>query len=526
MIVGKVKYLERSDDKKSLFSSSTKSNFIDNEIFEIALEDSNSIKNKIYKNEETTPFFNQLSKDLFNSLYKVSPEVYHKENVYSSLNIENDILKEITNNEKFEEIRENTSGDMFGSTLALGLFQDKAKLIIEEWEKENKETMDKINDAIRKQNELDDLMEQLEDIDDLDENESFAKTLQKNIKELKKDIEAANELIDSDLQSPSGIGDLCNNLKGSLNSVGSRVKSSSDAMDNLGLSTKGGRGECKNACYSTTKFEDKIKIVDSLSESSIFRETINNLGRIKESLGKINKKPSKHGQIICDIGNGNNIKRVLSTEKVKLFDNELENDFYKRYSEKTLLEYKTVGFEDVKGPIVVCLDLSGSMSFGGQPNESWAKAVAIATLQLAVKQKRNYRCILFSDYIIDIIDVDKGEMDVDKMTKIMNTKPGGGTSFKEPLQVALQSIEESKFKKADILFLTDGSPYNMLPSDFKSRFIATKKNKGFKVQSILIGATDTKFLREFSDDITLIESLYDTNKNANLSKIFNKMKDD
>ena len=63
MIVGKVKYLDKieNDDFKS--QDSVKSNFIDDEIFKYAIDESKKIKSKIDDKSETTPFFNQLSKD-------------------------------------------------------------------------------------------------------------------------------------------------------------------------------------------------------------------------------------------------------------------------------------------------------------------------------------------------------------------------------------------------------------------------------------------------------------------------------
>lgn len=519
MIVGKVKYLDYIDGdnaKKSLSFSSVKSNFIDEEIFESALEDCKSIKNKIDMNEVTTPFFNQLSKDIFNSLYKVSPEVYNEKNIYKSLEVENNILKKIISNDKFEDIRYNTAGDIFNSTLALSLFQDKANAIIEEWEKDNKEAMDKINEAILKQEQLNQAMEELEN---LDENSSKAEGLKDMIEDLKKEVSSANDKISNDV---SVSNTLCNKLGKAVESVKGKVSNASKAIDSLGLSNKGGEGGITSSINSST-FNDKAEIVNALRENSTFKKTIEELGKIKESVGKIGKKPSKYGQVICDIGNGNDIRRILSTEKVKLFDNKLENDFYKRYSEKTLLEYKTMGIEDFKGPVVVCLDLSGSMGFGC--NEPWSKAVAVASLQIAIKQKRNYRCILFSDHVLDVVDFERGELDASKMIRMITREPSGGTSFDDVLLRALNSIEESNFKKADILFITDGCPYHYLESSFKNRFNMVKKNKGFKVQSILIGETREEFLEEFSDTITLFSDFDQANQNEKLGNIFNNIID-
>lgn len=517
MLVGNVKFLDiiKDNNENLLSSSSVNSNFIDNEIFESALEDCESIKKKIYRNEERTPFFNQLSKDIFNSLYKIRPEIYDKSNVHKSLEIENNLLREIVNNENFQKLRENTSGDMFSSTLALSTLQDMAGVIIEEWERnlENKKTMEKVNEAISKQYELDGAMEELSYDED---NEK----LQKEVKELKEEVTSANKDINNNEISVGTFNYMCDKLSNVVKRIEGKVSKTANALSSLGLSGEAGEGTC-NGMFNSTTFEDKMKIAEALKNSSVFRKMADELGRIKETIGKVGKKPSKYGQVICDIGNGNDIRKVLSTEKVKLFDEKLELDFYKRYSEKTLLEYKTMGVEDFRGPIVVCLDSSGSMN--KESKDPWAKAVTIATLQLAIQQKRNFRCILFCTSITAIFDFEKGNLDVDKMIKLVTTIPDGGTSFKEPLEKALESINESKFKKADVLFITDGCPFNLLPNEFKTNFNLVKERKGFKVQSILIGETNERFLKEFSDDIVLLDKL---NKNEKLSGIFDNMKDE
>ena len=152
----------------------------------------------------------------------------------------------------------------------------------------------------------------------------------------------------------------------------------------------------------------------------------------------------------------------------------------------------------------------------------WAKAVTIASLQLASMQKRSFRCIAFNNKVVDIWDVDKTIIDsLDKVLSISDIYPTGGTNFEKPLKKALESIEESKFKKADILFITDGCPDDYLSKDFKSKLNTAKINKGFTIQSIMLKSSDLEYLKEFSDNII---RLTDLNKDNELANIFNNMK--
>lgn len=510
MLTGKIKFLNNLD-KNFKSSNSIKSNFIDDEIYKDAIEEAEKVKNTIEENKKT-PFFKQLSKDLFNSLYKVRPEMYGKENLPKSLHMENEILKEFIDNSKFDNLRGNTCGDIFNSTISLGMFQDKAIEIIEEWtkkSKENEKTMKDINNAIDKQQQLQQLFYDLE-------NGQGNENIEEEIKKLTNEINKLNKNIGTNNDTSS----LKQDLNSSIKKIDEQVQQNQDALESFGMSNKGG-SQNDGSSNKTIPFEQKKKLIDVLNKSNKFKEVINELGRLKQMVGKINKKPSKYGQAICDIGVGNNINKILSTEKAKLIDNDLEFEFYKRYANKSLLEYKTRGIEESKGPIVVCLDISGSMD---GKLEMWSKAVTIASLQIAMSQKRAFRCIAFNYRVVETWDIDKLTEDaINKVVEIAEIHTRGGTNFQRPLQKAIESIEESKFRKADILFITDGEPSEYLDPDFKSKLNNVKSSKGCRVQSIMLGDSDVKYLKEFSDSIT---TLKDLNKDNELVNIFNSMTKD
>lgn len=513
MIVGKIKHLSTltKDDNPILHNGSVKSNFIDDEIFKDAIAETNKIKSTIEEKDVQTPFFKQLNKDVFNCLYKVQPEIYSKENLYKSLHMENDIFSQLISNEKFNNLRKNTCGDIFNSTVSLGIFQDKAVKLIDEWvkkNKENKKTMEQINDALDSQNQLQDLLDKLN-------NGEGGEGIENQINNLSNKIDNLNNKINSNANTSN----LNNNLNKLINSMEKEVQENQDALDSFGMSNKGGNDDSSNP-NKIVPFEQKRKVIELLKKSKKFKEVTNQLGRMKEMVGKISKKTSKYGQIICDIGLGNSINKVLSSEKIKLLDSDLENEFYKKYINKDLLEYKTQGIEDSKGPIVVCLDVSGSMD---GDLEIWSKSVTIASLQLAASQKRSFRCIAFNTKVVKVWDIDNNSFadNIDKVLEISELDTNGGTNFEKPLVKALESIQESKYNKADILFITDGCPNGYLSSTFNSKLNSAKANKGFIVQSIMIGGASTSYLEEFSDSII---TLKDLNKDNELVNIFNNMK--
>jgi len=522
MIVGNVKHLDVVDDQKHL--SSVKSNFIDTEIFQDALADTRDMKGTIEERNEEQPFFKKLSEDLFNALYKPRPEVYNKQNVAESLQMENDLVNELINNEKFNKLRRNTAGDIFNSTFSLNTFQEQAYQHIQAWvqeSKENQDLMDQMNNTIEQQEEL---MKMLENLQYDPSNQD----LQQQAQQLQQMIDQGNQQIGQKQAQQRAQGktpntaDLKSGLNDALDQTQQQTQQMDDAFKNFfgdgDANDGGGAGQGKGA-LSRVPYDERKRLSDALLSNSTLKEIAKKLGRMKQLLGDLNKKPSQYGHSIADVGTGNMVNRTLASEKMLLAEPALENEFYKKYLDKTLLQYETKGLEEMKGPIVVCVDDSGSMHGN---RDYWAKAIALAMLQLAMKDKRAYRCIIFSDGVDAIFDFDKDHFSADDMIKMAEFFASGGTEFEPALVKAVESIEESRFKKADILFITDGDPYGNLTPDFKARYKATKEEKGFKCQGIIIGNGGSRYLDEFCDSVT---NITDLNKDGELSNIFKNIKD-
>lgn len=517
MIIGRIKQLEAVEGEKHL--SSVKSNIIDKEIFEEALKDASAVNEKIMERNAEAPFFKKLSEDLFNGFYKIGPQVYHKSNVVSSLDMEHDLVAELTSNEKFNHLRANTAGDVFNSTFSLNMFQEEAYKKYQEWvqqSKENEELMNDINDAISKQEDLRQLLEDLNDEPDNQDIQDKIEQLENMLAQANKDIADKQNKMSKD--GKGDMGSLKSALTSAMETAQEQTEQMADVVDNFFGDVGTGAGDGQGV-LSKVPYEDRLKLAEQLMNNSKLKEIAKILGRMKEMLNSISKKPSKYGSSITDVGTGDNIRKSLSSEKLLLTDNELENQFYKKYFNKSLLQYQTAGTQEQKGPVIVCLDGSGSMS--GQ-RDYWAKSIAIAMLQLALKDKREFRCIIFSNKVNAIFDFNRETFTTEKLIEMATYFASGGTSFEPALQRAVESIEESSYRKADILFITDGSPNGFLTSVFKSKFKALKEDKDFAVQGIIIGSESTRYLEEFCDDITTFRDL---NKDNELVNIFSNVKE-
>lgn len=253
------------------------------------------------------------------------------------------------------------------------------------------------------------------------------------------------------------------------------------------------------------------KLMSEFMNNLKIKEIVDKLGREyisseKESVfnGKyrINYNLSEE---IYGIEKGNHLNRIIPSEISNLTCEELEVLFYAKYLENSLLVYELAGQEAQeeekkenkknKGPVVVNLDTSGSMN--GERLIK-AKALLLAIKKILSKEKRDLYILLFSgqNEILELVcDDSTKESD---LLSFLNNGFGGGTDFETPLNRSFKIIQENtKFKKADILMVSDG---DFTMSDKYSQYIKKMKSQlHFNIYTII---TDNTIKKDtFSDEI-------------------------
>lgn len=207
-------------------------------------------------------------------------------------------------------------------------------------------------------------------------------------------------------------------------------------------------------------------------------------------LGRQRTKVTNVPEEIYDIGLGDELPRVLSQEFAGLDDPLLELDFFRKLSERELMQYEMRGTEALaKGGIIFCLDGSGSMA---GDREVWGKAVGLCLLHLARQQKRSFLGIHFgSANEIAQYDFSKPEdYTPEKILGFAELFFNGGTNFQRPLTIALEHLQKEFAQggcvKGDIVFATDGACG--VPDQWLADFKVEQERLGFKVWAISIGA--------------------------------------
>jgi uncharacterized protein with von Willebrand factor type A (vWA) domain len=154
-----------------------------------------------------------------------------------------------------------------------------------------------------------------------------------------------------------------------------------------------------------------------------------------------------------------------------------------------------------RGPIVLCLDTSGSMR--GAP-EHIAKAVAIAALRVAHAGRRACKLVAFGGpgEVLErdlTSGVDGGAKGLAAVLDLMGQAFDGGTDVQTPIERAIECVHEEGWAGADLLIVSDGE-FGCVPATLE-RLEDARQRLGLFVQGVLVGDRETMGMLDVCDHI-------------------------
>lgn len=436
------------------------------------------------------PSFSSLMGDIWAGLYKMSPQL--KDKVDEGLEANKTIMERILNEESYQSKRELTRLDDLMSAVGTIKFSEAVYEWLRQADENAQKAMQKAAEEARKV--MEERKRQKEAAGEQNE-ESGDGQRRGNVDALNKAMqEVANALEQQSHEQKKMLGAM-------LQQAMRETLETKEALQSLvgGLQPGSGAAELKKV-----PLRDQIRLAEVLSANQKLKRIAMWAGRFKKIAMK--KQRSKHRESIerSGVTMGNQVERLLPMELAMYTSPTTRMDFLRRFAEGQVTQYEQAGKEELgKGPIILCLDQSSSMH--GE-KDSHAKGFALALMAVARKQKRDFCLIPFSTRAM-CYEYKKGRITLDEMAMLATTFLGGGTSFVAPLEAALDTINKSRFKKADIVFVTDG--YSTLPERFRLHFNEIKQGKEFSVLSILIGDGKTDTLKLFSDRVVVAADLMD-----------------
>lgn len=250
--------------------------------------------------------------------------------------------------------------------------------------------------------------------------------------------------------------------------------------------------------------EEKFRLAVRLRMDPKLMEIAKLTGRMtRMALEKRRTRVRQEPSEITDVEAGSDLGRVLPSELSLLSHPLTRRDFLRRFAEGRLLQYRLDGkAPEGRGPIVACLDSSGSMT--GQ-NEVWSKAVALALFQIAFREKRAFACVHFgsAEEIKSFEFPDPRQAKPNEIADMAGFFFGGGTDFETPLRAAAEIMKKSAFKKGDIVFITDGAC--AVSEEFQREFADAKTQKGFSVYGVVMPGSSAATVEVFSDRVARAE---------------------
>ena len=178
--------------------------------------------------------------------------------------------------------------------------------------------------------------------------------------------------------------------------------------------------------------------------------------------------------------------------------------FALKYSQKTLLtkDYTAHQKNLGKGPIVIYVDVSGSMSGA---YEIWSKAISFVIAEDALKENREVQIHLFDTRVSDSVTLSSGRKNNKELLDFVGTwHLGGGTSFNSVIQHAVSTANVGD--RADILMITDG--HSSVCDSFIRTLNKFKTQTGTQWNTICLGIDVPDIVHSFSDDAYSV-NLYD-----------------
>lgn len=279
-----------------------------------------------------------------------------------------------------------------------------------------------------------------------------------------------------------------------------RQKQKEDILRDFGYKGEPGHADTTSG---NTGFQIMVQFAEKLSMSKDLQHLAEILGRHEDSNEEDDKAKdvsvsdrfelsrAYRGNVV-GFEYSNDISRVVPSE-ISLLNNPVtENLFYHKFAEKQLLSYsyeqksKSEGKEkrQAKGPIVLCIDTSGSMM--GKP-EDVAKSIVFAVSRIAIKEKRKCYIISFSvgTEALDFDDFGNGQA-LNKLVSFLKNSFYGGTDIEPCLKTAMEQLKREEYKKADIMVISDFEMYDLGKKTIENMNL--EKSLGTRFHSMLVGS--------------------------------------
>jgi len=478
--------------------------------FGYVVEDVPQITKNMKEAAKTYDYVEDFYGDFFNLLHQGDPILRDPAELHEGHRPHQPMSDEFLKAPEFQGLRLSTMHDTYATALAMVSMKEQ----ITEAFKRASDQRAAAKEAQEAREELQRLMEQLQDLIDAGEIEliegtgpdggvggSIPGTIEALMQAVQQAIDTGQLLI---TQAQGAAQGAALSMKAAAKSADQAIQEQNDLCNAYGV---------EDGALQRMSFDERNELANKLRNNRLaqFRKLLGQFRTIQaaESRRKVEHAPSE----IVGVTLGDDLTRLTGSEILNLAAPETEDDFWRRYADKELQQYKLEGTEKQgQGPIIVVCDESGSMGQAvmGGTAEAWSKALALALCEQAKGSKRDFIYIGFSSSRQQYrVDFPGGITDLGKVIDFTEHFFGGGTEYETPLrqagEIVLQYAQDKK-PKPDIVFITDDE-YGHMNDTFMEWWANVKKETSMRVFGIAIGCGTSGALGQCSDNVREVSEL-------------------
>lgn len=268
-------------------------------------------------------------------------------------------------------------------------------------------------------------------------------------------------------------------LERAVGAAASGVDEIVEAMAGLGA----GRGHAEGRLVNASPSE----VREAVRRNRMLRDIARFAGRLRLDARKARRERTRHiPEQVVDVTMGGEINRLVPSELAQLTRHASKLDLLRRIGERQALQYDLDGEEQLsRGPIIVAVDASGSMDGN---RFTWAMAVALVMVELALKERRPFRVFAFDHEIKDVFSVERpSDLTMQMAEKMLTSNgPDGGTDIRQALLTGEKlATENAKWRRSDIIMITDGG--DVRGSGWSQVAAEVKERSGLLTYGVAIG---------------------------------------
>lgn len=445
--------------------------------------------------------------DAFFSLFRPVVSLKDKGQVAPSHQVNRTVMEVFHEMSELENLRESTATDFTAAAFGAAAMEPEMEKLFDKL-KNQQDRASKLEQEMEQYSALSFEKEELE----ASAEEAMAALGDQTLEEKLQDIQEQMDALEMSIREDAD--QLENEMQGKKSTIkASLQKASQQAQEQAEGEAGAARAWGLNPGQLTRLDpKERLKLARTVRENPAFRQVAVMLGfvlRLAQAAQrrKVNDSP----QEVFDVVRGDDFSRMVPAELALLAEEDSELEFWRRYANKELYQYKMRGIEKkAQGGIVMLGDGSASMS--GVWNV-WEKAIGLAFLHICRDQKRPFTYVNFGSanqykkFVFDTTGkkfscatvyadgrgrVTTGELHgTDAVVEMASTFLASGTSFSTPLSVGMDQLkkefDDNGAVSGDIVFVTDGLCQVSL--DWEKSWTETKTEIGARVFGIAIGGS-------------------------------------